>query len=253
MRSSQNMSRFLLHRHRQLLRPYNDSMIHGRLESMACLLHQTSSRRTKATSTAFLNLSVVPESIRESVKTSFLNEAVKHDSRLWRNDKNQVNGSLDGGVDQPLSTSLLDPLDDLYRVDMPRYFPNIPLNVSDAADPFALSKPELDSLSNSIREDLIGTSHPVLNQAASYFFDKSADSGKKIRPMMVMLLSRALADSVAATENNVLVKRQAKEALPNSSLLFTTPMDWQRPDLPQAQRRLAEISEMIHTASLFRK
>jgi geranylgeranyl pyrophosphate synthase len=33
--------------------------------------------------------------------------------------------------------------------------------------------------------------------------------------------------------------------------LFIHPQSWQRADLPQAQRRLAEISEMIHTASLF--
>jgi geranylgeranyl pyrophosphate synthase len=32
---------------------------------------------------------------------------------------------------------------------------------------------------------------------------------------------------------------------------FTDPIDWQRPDLPQAQRRLADISGMIHMASLF--
>jgi geranylgeranyl pyrophosphate synthase len=37
----------------------------------------------------------------------------------------------------------------------------------------------------------------------------------------------------------------------DSSSLFTAPLSWQRPDLPAAQRRLAEISEMIHTASLF--
>lgn len=238
MSSGRNISRFLLSKNRP------SRTIDARISSTdyASILHRRSgTRRSKATSTAFLDLAV-PASVREQVKSSFLNEAVKHDSRLWRNDKNEVNGSLDGGVDQPLSTSQLDPLTDLYQVAPSRYFPELPPDVS-AADPFALSKPELDSLSASIREDLLGTSHPVLNQAASYFFDKSADSGKKIRPMMVMLLSRALADSVANSP--------AKES--PEGQLFTTPLDWQRPDLPQAQRRLAEISEMIHTASLFRK
>jgi hypothetical protein len=199
-------------------------------------------------SSAFLDIPV-PESVRESVKSSFLNEAAKHDSRLWRNDKNQVNGSLDGDVDQPLSTSGLDPLDDLYVTEPSRNFSGIPSNAT--ADPFALSKYDLDSLSASIREDLLGTSHPVLNQAASYFFDKSADSGKKIRPMMVMLLSRALANSIVDDEQQL--ERMHNNNHHTGPTLFTAPLDWQRPDLPQAQRRLAEISEMIHTASLFRK
>jgi geranylgeranyl pyrophosphate synthase len=74
--------------------------------------------------------------------------------------------------------------------------------------------------------------------------------------MMVMLLSRALADSIVDDVDDD--DEQQLERMNNNNhtgppTLFTAPLDWQRPDLPQAQRRLAEISEMIHTASLFRK
>jgi hypothetical protein len=266
--SSRALTKYSLHRHLRHLGANNSyyrlttSLQAGHTNNTISTASTSHSSNTairqlasSSTSAFFSNVSVT-ESIRESVKTTFLNEASKHDSRLWRNDKNQVNGSLDdGGVNQPLSTSLLDPLEDLYQTASSRYFPGLPPlmngtsnnnnnNSDNNADPFALAKAELDSLSASIREDLIGTSHPVLNQAASYFFDKTADSGKKIRPMMVLLISRALANSTNTA---------SADHKGGTSALFTSPLEWQRPDLPQAQRRLAEISEMIHTASLFRK
>lgn len=145
-----------------------------------------------------------------------------------------------------------DPLDDLYLTDPTRYWPGLPPDVRTLVDPLALAQIELHRLAASIREDLIGTDHPVLNQAASYFFD-SADGGKKVRPMMVLLLSRALADSstaASATSSLPLTESSFPPANGGGSL-FTNPLSWQRQDLPAAQRRLAEISEMIHTASLF--
>ena len=126
-----------------------------------------------------------------------------------------------------------------------------------AADPFALAYNELQQLADSIRRDLIATDHPVLHQAASYFFDVSVtDGGKKVRPMMVLLLSRALAESASheLTSTTTTVPRRSSSAEADddtTSMLFSDPLHWQRPDLPAAQRRLAEISEMIHTASLF--
>ena len=64
--------------------------------------------------------------------------------------------------------------------------------------------------------------HPVLEACAKYFFD-TAGGGKQIRPTMVLLISYALNASNSATAGQI---------------------------LPQ-QKRLAEITEMIHTASLF--
>jgi solanesyl diphosphate synthase len=138
------------------------------------------------------------------------------------------------------SSLAIDPLDDWHLDRTTRYWPGLPPNVSKQADPFVLAEAELSSLSQTIKNDLLGTDHPVLNQAARYFFD-SADGGKKVRPMMVLLLSRALSETVhpsSSTSNTVLLEASSLQP-------------WQRHDLPQSQRRLAEICEMIHTASLF--
>ncbi|KAL7576553.1 hypothetical protein ACA910_018047 [Epithemia clementina (nom. ined.)] len=250
------------------------------------------------------------QSIKDRIKSTILNEALRDDSRLWQSSStnrkrdtyqntqnpnqhtNGLNGhghghyghvngtSISNIPGQPLleehaigsvnestltsiqtdrttttnSYSLDDPLDDLYIHNASsRYWPNLPSPVQrrmeettingesdNSTDPFVLTQMELGNLSQSIREDLIGTDHPVLNRAAAYFFEAAADGGKKVRPMMVLLLSRALADAVSNTSLSS-----------SSSTLFTPPMSWQRVDLPEAQRRLAEISEMIHTASLF--
>ena len=64
-------------------------------------------------------------------------------------------------------------------------------------------------------KSLIGARHPVLYQAAEYLFQAG---GKRVRPAIVFLISRAISG-----ENSVPAKHQ----------------------------RLAEITEMIHTASLF--
>jgi len=174
-----------------------------------------------------------------------------------------MNGKLNGeSVNDPIGSSssssmapVEDALDDLLLTPdrmQTRYWPNLPASISHdlrAADPFALAQPELHNLSRSIREDLIGTDHAVLNKAASYFFEATADQGKKVRPMMVLLLSRALANSTTNSASGNAVS--TIDAANDTTALFTNPLSWQRQDLPAAQRRLGEISEMIHTASLF--
>lgn len=238
-----------------------------------------------------------PASLQESVKTSILDKVTRDDSKVWsapylnngvngqhNNNNNQNisiqmdghhhlndnNSHLVGSVNDEISAWHQDPLDDLLLPgETTMYWPDLPPHVSATADPMALTQRDVDSLSQSIREDLLGTDHPVLNQAASYFFG-TADGGKKIRPLMVMLLSRALSDTVASlgissssTNNNTTPIMDAPATTNSSSSsssplflgfetsLFIHPQSWQRADLPQAQRRLAEISEMIHTASLF--
>ena len=72
---------------------------------------------------------------------------------------------------------------------------------------------DLETMVNNIR-GLIGAGHPILQAAAEHLFSAG---GKRIRPGIVLLISRALsADS----------------------------------ELTSRHRRLAEITEMIHTASL---
>lgn len=88
--------------------------------------------------------------------------------------------------------------------------------VARAPDPFELVERDASALSGGIK-DLLGSDHPVLETCAKYFFEM--DGGKKIRPVMVLAVAYALGG------------RRAQAS-------------------PQ-QRRLAEITEMIHTASLF--
>jgi geranylgeranyl pyrophosphate synthase len=93
--------------------------------------------------------------------------------------------------------------------------------VGAAQDPFQLVERDVSSLSGGIK-DLLGSDHPVLASCAKYFFDM--DGGKKIRPVMVLAVSHAL---------------NTQPSLARGQLVSSQ------------QRRLAEITEMIHTASLF--
>lgn len=201
------------------------------LNQTGCNLSRCYARK-KSSSASVVDFPL-PESVRRSVKTNILDRVARDDSKAWSSP--DVGDVTKTNLDR---AHLFDPLDDLYIQKETLHWPNLPPGVQQNADPFMLAQSEVESLSESIREDLIGTDHPVLNKAAAYFFT-SADGGKKVRPMMVMLLSRALADTMGASDPR------------DGSSLFTNPLDWQRKDLPEAQRRLAEISEMIHTASLF--
>lgn len=132
-----------------------------------------------------------------------------------------------------------DHLNDLYITTDLKYFPNVPPGVRETADPFELSRDEISTMAESIRTELLSTVHTHMNEAAGYFFQNHMNSGKKVRPVMVLLLSRALADHTTKTTSST------------CSTLFTQPHPWQRSDLPFCQRRLAQVAEMIHTASLF--
>lgn len=95
-------------------------------------------------------------------------------------------------------------------------------------DPFHLVRNEMVTVTDSIKQ-ILGSDHPVLAAVAKYFFEH--DGGKKVRPTMVLLVAHA-AEAHRAAVGSPLPEMQSPE--------FTH----------VAQRRLAEITEMIHTASL---
>ena len=102
------------------------------------------------------------------------------------------------------------------------------------ADPFELSRDEIANMTSGLRTLVSQAGHPVLASAAEYFFGDGS-VGKKVRPVMILLLSHAMSfHQRKHSDINVLHDGYG-----------------QRNDLYDAQRRLAEISEMIHTASLF--
>lgn len=219
--------------------------------------------------------------IKESIKSSLLEEASKKNSSFWY--EKSANGSLelsngvstsfvDGinthptvdlekrlsevvDVDTPINKP--DPLDEWYLdavspkyhhdhplngFEMGKISPRVPLGVaplnSQLNDPFVLSHSDVHDISATIGKDLVGTDHPVLNSAARYFFTSEEDGrgkGKQVRPVMVMLLSRAIMSHIGTEQ---------RSGVTNSSPLLTA-------HILKSQRRLAEITEMIHTASLF--
>lgn len=136
--------------------------------------------------------------------------------------------------------------------------PSAPISV----DPLRSVAKEMKFLTKNIRQ-LLGSGHPTLDTVAKYY---TQSEGKYVRPMLVLLMSRATAlipntvrpstqdvDS-SISPSNILVDENpsAPENTPITSSTKSVDNTY-RPDdsdiLP-TQRRLAEITELIHTASL---
>jgi geranylgeranyl pyrophosphate synthase len=109
-----------------------------------------------------------------------------------------------------------------------------------AIDPFKMVEKDLSSLSGGIKE-LLGSDHPVLESCAKYFFE--VDGGKKIRSTMVLAISYALG---AGKTNHIQIEGSYKNLTPDSTYEYCQSLV-----ASPSQKRLAEITEMIHTASLF--
>ncbi|KAK6460275.1 isoprenoid synthase domain-containing protein [Scheffersomyces coipomensis] len=150
-------------------------------------------------------------------------------------------------------------------------------------DPFSIVSHEMSNLAKSIA-NLIGSGHPTLNRVSSYYFEAE---GKNVRPLIVLLLSKALSKIPLEQRNRIKIDtfdvtdqphykgtptktsiagRGVDDSISPLAILhginpkvildpLSKPMD----KLPKfdavngilpKQRRLAEIVEMIHTASL---
>lgn len=136
-------------------------------------------------------------------------------------------------------------------------------------DPLQLVGNELSSLRSNVQK-LLGSGHPSLDTIAKYYFQAE---GKHIRPMIVLLMSQATNGLAPGfSERQRLELSGAKKNDPTRSI--DDPLETRRDDIlndsnPSApsfsstfdsipstsnvlpsQRRLAEITEMIHVASL---
>ncbi|KAI9310377.1 isoprenoid synthase domain-containing protein [Dichotomocladium elegans] len=106
---------------------------------------------------------------------------------------------------------------------------NPPLRI---IDPAKLVGRDLWDLKGNIAK-LLGSGHPFLNKVTKHYF--SAD-GKHVRPLLVLLIAQA----TSIADKN-----------PSSPQIHYTPsITHQGCVILPTQRRLAEITEMIHTASL---
>lgn len=157
---------------------------------------------------------------------------------------------------------------------------------SEFRDPLSLVSGEMSSLAKNIA-GIIGTGHPTLNRVSSYYFE--AD-GKNVRPLLVLLLSQAVNQIPVNQRDRSFIDtldtidQPAFNGIPNRPTLagkspdesisplrilhginprvILNPLsksmnrlpalessEFQNGILPK-QRRLAEVVEMIHTASL---
>ncbi|KAL9264672.1 Solanesyl diphosphate synthase 3, chloroplastic/mitochondrial-like protein [Drosera capensis] len=101
--------------------------------------------------------------------------------------------------------------------------------VEDQLDPFSLVADELSILADRLR-DMVVAEVPRLASAAEYFF-KFGVEGKRFRPTVLLLMATALHVPVSM--------------LPPNAVMDTFGMD-----LRTRQQCIAEITEMIHVASL---
>lgn len=133
-----------------------------------------------------------------------------------------------------------------------------------SVDPLKAVAKELKFLTKNIRQ-LIGSGHPTLDRVAKYY---TQSEGKYVRPTLVLLMSRATA-LAPKTQRNVVSQTQdginTPITTPSSLLSDSNPSASELApltvaddaayisgdtDILPSQRRLAEITELIHTASL---
>ena len=126
-------------------------------------------------------------------------------------------------------------------------------------DPLRTVAKEMQFLTGNIRK-LLGSGHPSLDKVAKYY---TRAEGKHIRPLIVLLMSRATSlcpktprqsPYQTATGINTPLSPLSilADANPSSPLTDLGPADHAEAisDILPSQRRLAEITELIHTASL---
>ena len=124
-------------------------------------------------------------------------------------------------------------------------------------DPLRIVAKEMKFLTGNIRK-LLGSGHPSLDRAAKYY---TQAEGKHVRPLIVLLMSRATSLCPKAPQRQQ-ATLQASAAIDTSISPLSVLSDYNPSasveseplpvdiDILPSQRRLAEITELIHTASL---
>ncbi|RDW73702.1 decaprenyl-diphosphate synthase-like protein subunit 1 [Coleophoma crateriformis] len=126
-------------------------------------------------------------------------------------------------------------------------------------DPLRIVAKEMKFLTGNIRQ-LLGSGHPSLDTVAKYY---TQAEGKHVRPLIVLLMSRAtaLAPKIPRSPISVNIDESISPSAilsdvnpssPSTNPLTHSPTSYSasESDILPSQRRLAEITELIHTASL---
>ena len=102
-------------------------------------------------------------------------------------------------------------------------------------------------------KNLIQTKTPLMNLATSYYFNQP---GKHFRPLIVLLMSLATSLCENSKSRSILDFNEINRSISNKVPMdfHTKPYDslklLEKLEILPSQRRLAEITELIHTASL---
>jgi hexaprenyl-diphosphate synthase len=129
-------------------------------------------------------------------------------------------------------------------------------------DPLRMVAKEMKFLTGNIRQ-LLGSGHPSLDTVAKYY---TQGEGKHVRPLIVLLMSRATSLGPKSPRNtgqqtpvdiNTAISPMSILSDVNPSTPTNNPISHSQTaypatdsDILPSQRRLAEITELIHTASL---
>lgn len=123
-------------------------------------------------------------------------------------------------------------------------------------DPLQSVAKELKFLTGNIQQ-LLGSGHPMLDTVAKYY---TQSEGKYVRPMLVLLMSQATALTVKHDRSTPQALDVDSPMSPSTVLSDSNPSspltsppvveDLSDTTVLPSQRRLAEITELIHTASL---
>lgn len=124
-------------------------------------------------------------------------------------------------------------------------------------DPLRGVAKEMKSMTGQIRQ-LLGSGHPMLDTLSKYY---TQSEGKYVRPMLVLLMSQATAlmpktpRQTFEDKHNIDLSLSPLSVLADSnpSSIISEPSDtasYEDTMVLPSQRRLAEITELIHTASL---
>ena len=124
-------------------------------------------------------------------------------------------------------------------------------------DPIRSVAKEMKFMTGNIRQ-LLGSGHPMLDTVSKYY---TQSEGKYIRPMLVLLMSQATAlmsqrpRRWSREQDSIDIPMASPSVLAdaNPSSPLTEKMDYSAEadtSILPSQRRLAEITELIHTASL---
>lgn len=126
-------------------------------------------------------------------------------------------------------------------------------------DPLRTVAKEMKFLTGNIRK-LLGSGHPSLDRAAKYY---TQAEGKHVRPLIVLLMSRATylcpksphpdpTPTLRGIDTSLSPTQILSDVNPANPSLTAIEKEAHEPnsDILPSQRRLAEITELIHTASL---